>query len=116
MARRSWTLTRTVHDVAKPRDGEPYEYSYKVPRALVISGVFRATGSLVFDTDNLVIGLQVWLRDDDDGMAGWRLGIGPIQWEVLCGRLYTKRAVARRRARQLVVETEEHLEWEASRG
>lgn len=114
-ARRTWTLKRTVHDTAKPRSGEPYDYSYKLPRTVAIPGWFRAHGFLVLDTGHLVIGLNIWLADEDGGMAGWRLGLGPFHWEVLCGRLYSKRALARLRARRLVTEAEEHLKWEAER-
>jgi len=107
--RHTWTLKRTVHDTAHPRDGEPYAYSYNVPRTVRIPGLVTAHGQLVLDTEHLVFGAQIWLRDDDDGMAGFRVGIGPLQWEVLCARLYTRRAVIRRRARDLVAETEKYL-------
>lgn len=95
-----WTLRQTIR-----RDGVP---QYQVPRVLRVPGMFTAHGSFVASTEHWVLGVQMW-RSDGEGSAGFRVGIGPLYWEVYTARLLTRRAVERRMARRLVVEAEEHL-------
>lgn len=100
MSEKHWTLRQTIR-----REGVP---QYQVPRVLRVPGVCTAHGSLVASTEHWVLGMQVW-RSDGEGSAGFRVGVGPLYWEVYTGRLLTKRAVERRMAARLVAEAEEHL-------
>lgn len=103
-------MHRTVHDTKRggDHDGEPY--TYRVPRVLRIRGVCALHGAFEFDTTFVLVGFSAWRADPDEGgSAGFRLGVGPVCWVVYVGRLYSKAAVRRRLAAELVEQTERHL-------
>lgn len=90
--------------------GDGQSYSYKRPRVLRIPGVAALWGSLVFATDDFVLGVFWWVaHEDEDGSSGARFGIGPLFVQIYAGRLLSRRAVRKRLAAELIAQTEQHL-------